>query len=49
MWHELPMREDKNYVFSFDYMTVGTTVGKFSVNAENNSWSENLLLGAEND
>lgn len=50
MWYELPMSKDKNYVFSFDYMTVGTSKGIFKVRAENSgSWSENLLLGESND
>ncbi len=49
LWYDAGLTKTKNYAVSFDYMTVNTTVGEFKFRAENNSWSDDLLLGTEND
>lgn len=49
MWYNANLNRNKNYAVSFDYMTVDTTVGEFRFRAENNSWSDDLLIGPEND
>ena len=50
LWREVSFTKGKYYVISFDYMTEGTSTGEFCVKAPNGaSWSDDLLLGAEND
>ena len=48
-WYEAPFDTSKNYIFSFDYMTHNTTTGQFRFQEQDNTWGEDLLLGAAND
>lgn len=48
-WRQVAFERGKYYVFSFDYMTEGTSVGEFCLRSSGTSWKEALLLGEEND
>lgn len=49
MWYDPGFAAGKYYAISFDYMTENTTVGEFSYKSVSGLWSDDLLLGAEND
>ena len=48
-WRAPGFKKDHYYKVSFDYATVGTSVGDFAYKTETGSLRYDLLLGAEND